>query len=1339
MATSQKLQLETQNLEYSRFVKDQVLTEVQLNEIIDFFEDQHRLTRTCLIGTGIVCGLHVRRTASQVTLSAGAAITTDGDLLKMEFTQYRHFAEYEMPEGSKYDPFVYADGSQEKIVKLYQLLTDEDKKRSTAANIRSIKELDNAITNWVAILYLEYYLKDPENCTPINCDNLDQRQIAKPRLLVLSKSDLDKVIIRDEHETTGDDLYLKYHEAYESYFNFPVIKPRRVILNRTLTQNNTSLASAYFRATKDGSGALSKAIMELYTAFRFMVDKSETVDINQLLQRLGENLNHASNVLHAQYTYDFYKDVTDAYNELRDILYNVAFECCPNIHAFPKHIMLGEPNINNGVRPPRYRHQFYPSPAVTRSRTQVNNAIGMLKRLQLMIMNFDPGEADAIRITPSKDFNRPLEERAIPFYYKKPAELTNEWNYRRTLKANENHNLSYNAGQFNPPVPDHVINPLDYSIDDFNFFRIEGHIGKEYKSVLRQLDALKNSKGLPIDIVAIRLGDAKLSDINLDDFECHFEDLHVMLRAFQTEISCLLGDGSNFFSGFTARPDLPHINLERYIPPAGQSPWVIKTDLIKDLLISRNIRKLEVNLKSVAGTEPLDIKSGAGIEPLATADRLTFNPDRQIAETGKIELSQDICERFIKPVFKVDRIVKETLDLHPDTFGKYILKVIEEPVATVDDFIEKARNFAAADPNLVKLDENERNVVFEYPLQIIANLNFVQKFVPGNISEITSAFILDYRNFSLSFCRRLKVMRTRLERYFRTGNYLSRGYESTYLNMLDRMERICCSNEKLEVIMREIEKRKAEILASLSFSKFAEKHPGLEHKAGTHRGGTFVIVYTGASKRSVTPEIFRDMTRLGELTGDLTRLRVAEQALPQYRDVESFALFVVNNDENIDREEELANFFAVNKIQPTGAYAGVVVRELNTRITEISRLICKDLKQAPEDVVVADFSLPYLCCSGCPPVAFIIHKEKSEEPEPGPKPVSLAIEPTQYCSDDRGNYPFEVSPEDGIVRTKIESLGNVVFRDQSTLKYFFNPSLVPSAQFSKPIGFTVNGEDVATTVTVFGKPVAKIEVMDIFVKQADVFLKVRAQQNPPELGDFKYSWTFGDSTTAEGQQVEMQFKRAAFEDAIPVTLVVSNGPCVSSDNTRVKVTDPEQPQTCQEIVNAFIQSKLESLKLKTTQETINALGNRTLNATYVSVINAFEGTAALMVRPTAPRILSQLGVVDNLLRQIYEFGSPQTNPQVIRVLEEFIRMLMMLMLNLVRCVTKIPDDQTNIILEHITAFNQQRSKFVAVFPQLNTRKSLENSLTEFAQNFVSKDQRLASALNTLIKAVRLFV
>ena len=71
--------------DYRAFVDDQVLTSGQLNEFLDYFEDQQRLTRICLNGVGIVCGFEVSLNAATKTIAItpGCGITTDGDLIKL--------------------------------------------------------------------------------------------------------------------------------------------------------------------------------------------------------------------------------------------------------------------------------------------------------------------------------------------------------------------------------------------------------------------------------------------------------------------------------------------------------------------------------------------------------------------------------------------------------------------------------------------------------------------------------------------------------------------------------------------------------------------------------------------------------------------------------------------------------------------------------------------------------------------------------------------------------------------------------------------------------------------------------------------------------------------------------------------------------------------------------------------------------------------------------------------------------------------------------------------------------------------------------------------------------
>ncbi len=51
--------LDNVTTQYRKFNDNQALTEGQLNEFIDYFEDQDRLSRTRLSGVGVVCGFSI--------------------------------------------------------------------------------------------------------------------------------------------------------------------------------------------------------------------------------------------------------------------------------------------------------------------------------------------------------------------------------------------------------------------------------------------------------------------------------------------------------------------------------------------------------------------------------------------------------------------------------------------------------------------------------------------------------------------------------------------------------------------------------------------------------------------------------------------------------------------------------------------------------------------------------------------------------------------------------------------------------------------------------------------------------------------------------------------------------------------------------------------------------------------------------------------------------------------------------------------------------------------------------------------------------------------------------
>src|SRR5262249_38659405 len=89
----------------------------------------------------------------------------------------------------------------------------------------------------------------------------------------------------------------------------------------------------------------------------------------------------------------------------------------------------------------------------------------------------------------------------------------------------------------------------------------------------------------------------------------------------------------------------------------------------------------------------------------------------------------------------------------------------------------------------------------------------------------------------------------RSRKIFAKQGYQSKGYEQDYELRLWQMLQNCCAGEAMETILKEVLSRKEKLLLQLTFSAYALSHPGLEHKAGVHRGGTFVIVYASSKAK----------------------------------------------------------------------------------------------------------------------------------------------------------------------------------------------------------------------------------------------------------------------------------------------------------------------------------------------------------------------------------------------------------------------------------------------------------------------------------------------------------
>jgi hypothetical protein len=177
------------NTRYSVFEPDQVLTHEQLNSIANYLSDQARLSRVQLLGVGIGAGLRVTFGGGRITVSKGIGLTTDGDLFHLgQARVFDRFKPYDQSK-PKYDPF-YIDDTMIAVYELVEVGEPDD----TAQSLTQFDtETGQSLKEFVALLFMESYLKDDDLCSGTDCDNLGQDYIDSPRVLMVEKTAVERL------------------------------------------------------------------------------------------------------------------------------------------------------------------------------------------------------------------------------------------------------------------------------------------------------------------------------------------------------------------------------------------------------------------------------------------------------------------------------------------------------------------------------------------------------------------------------------------------------------------------------------------------------------------------------------------------------------------------------------------------------------------------------------------------------------------------------------------------------------------------------------------------------------------------------------------------------------------------------------------------------------------------------------------------------------------------------------------------------------------------------------------------------------------------------------------
>ncbi|GAB2835124.1 hypothetical protein [Ferruginibacter profundus] len=241
-----------------------------------------------------------------------------------------------------------------------------------------------------------------------------------------------------------------------------------------------------------------------------------------------------------QYFYDFVKDLIATYNELLNELYELVNDCCTGTECFPRHLMLGRITEEVSFQASIFRQGYLQPPIYNDNANRLQQIRFLHWRMVIMMKCFyvpdwerddfsDESYYDVlqiegekilgtdpklpVRITPGRLFSEPLGKQTIPFYYNlsnSTYSIQYYWDYLSTKHNREDHQLSF----FNKEIPgytslDFVVHPFVYSLNQYPFYRVEGHTGMKVTDAIAAIKNLRRRYALSFDVMAVTTDNLK--------------------------------------------------------------------------------------------------------------------------------------------------------------------------------------------------------------------------------------------------------------------------------------------------------------------------------------------------------------------------------------------------------------------------------------------------------------------------------------------------------------------------------------------------------------------------------------------------------------------------------------------------------------------------------------------------------------------------------------------------------------------------------------------------------------------------------------------------------------
>lgn len=963
------------------FEPNQVLKNTDLNSIVTYLDSHNRLTRTHLIGMGIICGLVVQPSATldEIRVTAGCGITSEGffvqylpifDTANVDLYRFTHYRDQPLNKNR-----LIPTESKEQQYLLQELITAKvASDNSSDSTIHHLKDLADLAQKTVLIL-CDWNDQARDSCL-VDCDDRGRDRNFRLRFFLINKSQSpDPNTLSAEtllHEGFEINSGQTLDAAFQGWFNVPdchidrlgyTTQAEKQVVDLATILSFDDLMRAYYRVCKEGILSIDAALQQTHALFSpfistFLPSSTAFTNLRNGLRDIliglvplaianadpfpGDTPPYAQPTqpqvgYGIQYFYDYLVELVAAFNELKDALFNLMDVCMPDMARFPKYLLAGEVILPPAEcpRPSLYRHSFYQPPIYNGNQQRKQEVRHLYKRLERMSEGFNllPFYQTPVKITPSRTRQALLGEQAIPYYYSY-ANIYPYWNYDACRKQRANKLPAYFRLNGLPNQRGYDLIPR---IDWAKFLRIEGHTGLPLSKAIKQIEQYKSDFNLAFDLVVVRLGKGK-EDPDLlkgyfDDLEVEFDQIKADWQQKYNRAKKVIQDDnilnvlSKFDQYFFRYPDLAMIDvglfkndfLEKAKNPDNYQFRVLRTP--------ENAYQLVLNLE-IAPVYRIAFVTNPGAGSQISRTKTFIFADATHREQNQKHIREIFAANFAE--------------------GSDVLRV-ETDGTDVFRFV---------------LSDGQENIEL---LGTDDDLSALLIRLEDETPYSASGLIDRYHDFDALF--------TLLQHFGESSQSLSSGAAA-----------VLVSYYEFRALFHRYLLRLESVKEMQLFQEYVKQNRGLEHLGGVPIGGTFVLVYTS------------DETVVDSLIA-------SDSALTSF------------SDQQVNTIKAKAQF-------PSG---GLAIGERGKEITS---------ERINKNVVVADFCLPYLCCSAYSSLNYVMAP---------PKPF-IALPQAVYCEGDEKIYDFILDPPGGLLRGGdgiVDHNGN----------YAFQPSTV-DADVTEPMNLT---------------------------------------------------------------------------------------------------------------------------------------------------------------------------------------------------------------------------------------------------------------------------------------------